>query len=672
MATKDKEITETKAHARIKELRADIERHNRLYYALDKPEITDAEYDRLFRELEELEARFPHLVTADSPTQRIGSKPTEAFGSIEHREPMLSLQNAATEDEVLAFDARVKKLLEIEEDIEYALEPKMDGVAVELSYENGVLKHASTRGDGYVGEDVTGNIRTIDSIPLKLSKKTASLDVRGEVFIPIEAFEELNSKRLKEDLDPFVNPRNAAAGSLRQLDPNITASRPLDIYCYNISKADEKGVKTHMDCLERLKSLGLRVNPLTETIIGIEGAITYFKRIEAMRETLPYEIDGIVIKVNDLILQDQIGVISRSPRWALAYKFPPDQAETTLEDIQVQVGRTGALTPVAHLKKVKIGGVMVERASLHNMDEIKRLGVQVGDTVIVERAGDVIPKVIKVIKERRPAKSKPFKMAKACPVCKSGITKTGVISYCTGGLACRAQLKGSIEHFVSKGALDIDGFGPKNVEQFIEAGLIKDLADIYTIKRDDLLSLERWKEKSADNLIEAISNSRSTELKRIVYGLGIRNVGEHAAGVLAQVFTTLDSLMDASVEVLTDVEEIGPISAQSIKDFFVESHNQEVIEKLRKAFGKFPTVKKKEGPLLGKTFLFTGTLTSFTRSEAEALIEERGGSTAKSVNKKLDYLVTGANPGSKVEKARKQKIEIIDEKKFKEMLEKNK
>ena len=680
------EISEAEASKEIERLRAMVELHNRLYYTLDSPEITDAEYDRLFRKLEELEVQFPNLVTPSSPTQRIGAKPLEAFGTIEHALPMLSLQNAVNEDEVRAFDARVMKVLETEVDIEYVVEPKMDGLAVELVYKDGELKYGSTRGDGYVGEDVTLNLRTIKSVPLKLAAALTRLDVRGEVFIPKKDFEELNSERIKEELEPFVNPRNAAAGSLRQLDPEITATRPLDIYCYNIGRAEGIESKSHMEGLERLKTLGLRVNPLIEIINGIDGAIDFYRKIEDMREELPYEIDGIVIKVNDLDLQDQLGAISRSPRWAIAYKFPPDQGETLVEDIVIQVGRTGALTPVAHLTEIKLGGVMIERASLHNADEITRLGLKLGDTVIVERAGDVIPKVVSVVKRKRSAGSKPFKWPKVCPVCGAGIERTGVINYCTGGLSCAAQLKGSIEHFVSKGALDIEGLGPKNVEQFIKEGLIKDLADIYSIKREDLLKLERWKEKSADKLINSFINSikkskhtvnsietsMHTELRRLIYGLGIRNVGEHAASVLADEFLTLDKLMDASVERLEEVEEIGPISAQSIVDFFAEDHNKAVIEKLRTAFGQFPTVEKKEGPLTGKTFLFTGTLTGFTRSEASALIEALGGKTAKSVSKKLDYLVVGEKPGSKVEKAKKLKIKIMDESAFKEMLEKNK
>ncbi|MBI5587380.1 MAG: NAD-dependent DNA ligase LigA [Deltaproteobacteria bacterium] len=670
-------MDEKEAKKEITRLKSDINYHNYRYYVLDSPVVTDAGYDRLMRRLEELESKFPQFVTPDSPTRRVGAAPLEAFGTLKHTFPMLSLNNAFSVDEVADFDERIKRYLKTDPgtDIEFAVEPKMDGLAVELVYEDGFFTAGSTRGDGYTGEDVTQNLRTVRTIPLQLApdirKKVSPpkrLEARGEVFLPLDSFKKLNAEREKKGEPVFANPRNAAAGSLRQLDPKVTAARPLDIFCYGVGSVEGAEFRTHFESLEFLKSMGLKVNPFAKVVKGIKAVLEYHEEMEKKREELDYELDGVVIKVNSLELQERLGVLTRSPRWALAYKFAPKQESTRVVDIEVGVGRSGALTPVAVLEPISVGGVTIEHATLHNQDEVDRKDVRVGDYVVVQRAGDVIPEVAYVLKEKRPAHTKPFHMPDKCPVCGSFVEKDGAIHFCTGGLACPAQLKESIRHFGSKRAMDIEGLGGMHVDQFVEAGRIKDVADLYYLGKEDILSLERWGEKSADNLMKAIEKSKHPTLERLIYSLGIHGVGEHMAKVLADKFGDLKSLMEATEEDLLATHEIGPETAASILDFFREKHNLTVIEKLKMAGVEFPVKKKKEGGrFAGKVFLFTGGLESLTRDEAKDLIEAGGGEAAAGVNKKVDFVVAGAEPGSKLEKAKKLGLKIIDEEEFKRM-----
>ena len=666
-------MKEKETRAEIGRLREEINRHNYLYYVLDSPVVTDAEYDRLFKRLQALEAEYPQFITPDSPTQRVGERPLAAFGTIKHSIPMLSLANAFTREEALEFDARIKRQLgwKPEDKVEYIGEPKMDGLAVELVYEGGVFTKGSTRGDGVVGEDITQNLRTIRSVPLKLHGQAPGyLEVRGEVFLPLEAFRRINKDREAKGEPLFANPRNAAAGSVRQLDPKITASRPLDIFCYGLGMAEGAHFKSHYEALGMLKKLGLKVNPFVRLLDGIDKAIDYHDEIEAKREELNYEVDGAVLKVNSLELQKQLGVITRSPRWALAYKFAPKQESTKVMAIAVGVGRTGAITPVAMLEPVSVGGVTIERATLHNLDEIERRDVRVGDTVIVQRAGDVIPEVLTVIKEKRPEHTRPFRMPEACPECGSAIERVGAIHYCTGGLLCPAQLKESIRHFASKRALDIEGMGEKHVEQFVEAGLLKDVADIYIkLTPDNLRELAKWKEKSIANLTSGIEKSKRPALERLIYGLGVKGVGEHMARLLAKTFGSLENLMEATEEELLDIAEIGPETSMSIVDFFKEPHNREVIEKLKRAGMEFPEGERQaaKGPLSGKVFLFTGALKTITRDEAKEIVESLGGEAASSLSKKVDYVVAGEEPGSKYDKAKDLGLRIIDEDEFRRM-----
>jgi len=674
----------------IEELRDKVNFHNYRYYVLDSPVISDAEYDRLMRRLEGLEARYPNLITPDSPTQRIGAKPIEAFGTVTHTIPMLSLNNAFSAEEAKEFDDRVKKLLKISQEsevrgqeIEYVAEPKIDGLAIELVYEDGRFTAGSTRGDGYTGEDVTQNLKTIRSIPMRLQKESGvrsqksegkiyplpkRLEVRGEAFLPLKAFEKLNRERKKNGEPLFANPRNAAAGSLRQLDPKITASRPLDIFCYGIGAVEGIKFKTHWETLEALKAFGLKTNPLIKKCTGIEAVLNYHKEMEKNRDNLPYEVDGIVIKVNSLESQERLGVLTRSPRWAFAYKFAPMQETTRIKEIIIGVGRTGALTPVAIMEPIAVGGVIIERATLHNQDEVDRKDVRVGDTVVIQRAGDVIPEVVMVIKEKRPHGVRPFKIPDKCPLCRSRVERVGAIHYCTGGLSCPAQVKETIRHFVSKRALDIEGLGDKHIEQFVDDGLIKDVSDLYRLKKEDILKLERWADKSAENLIDAIEKSKTPALPRLIYALGVRQVGEHMAHVLAEEFGALEAIIEADKERLLSIHDVGPETAESIFDFFQEPHNIKVIEKLKKAGVVFPQMKRTKGKLSGKTFLFTGALESFSRDEAKEVVERLGGKTAPSISKKVDYVVAGTEPGSKYDEAKKLGLKIISEEEFKGMV----
>ena len=672
---KDIEMDESTAKNRIAALREEINLHNYRYYVLDSPSVTDAEYDRLMAELRRLEEAYPGLVTPDSPTQRVGARPLSAFGSVTHTIPMLSLDNALNAAQAVEFDGRVKRLLKLPADvtIEYVAEPKIDGLAIELIYEDGAFVNGSTRGDGVTGEDVTQNLRTIRTIPLRLvsgsTHNLARLSVRGEVYLPLENFKRLNKEREAKGEQAFANPRNAAAGSLRQLDPTVTALRPLDIFCYGIGEADGAGFSSHSSTLEFLKAAGLKVNPLVKVVEGIDEALKYHDALAAGRNSLDYDIDGVVIKVNSLELQTRLGAVARSPRWAVAYKFAPSQESTRVVDIKIGVGRTGALTPVAVLAPVQVGGVTIEHATLHNADEVARKDVRVGDTVIIQRAGDVIPEIANVVIEKRPPDSVAFKMPDVCPVCSASVEQVGAIHFCTGALSCPAQLKESIRHFASKRALDIEGLGDKHVDQFVEAGIVKDAADLFLLDKAKLLSLPRWAEKSAENLLAAISKSTHTTLPRLIFGLGIRGVGEQTSRVLAERFGSLDAVATASQDELQSTPDIGQETALSIMDFFKEPHNIAVIDKLKEAGVVFEPTPSKVGALAGKVFLFTGTLESMTRDEAKDLIEAHGASAAAGVSKKVDYVVAGTEAGSKLEKARKIGLNIIDEEGFKRMVE---
>ena len=651
------------------ELGKALHRHNYLYYVLDEPEISDAEYDRLMQELIALEATYPELIEPDSPTQRVGALPIEKFETVAHSLPMLSLENAFGEEEVLAFDKRVRRFLNTDSQLLYTAEPKMDGVAVEIVYENGRLIEASTRGDGYTGELITLNIRTIKTVPLALLNRvsvtvSSRLEVRGEVFIPIEAFKQLNKERLDNDEPPFANPRNAAAGSLRQLDSRITAKRPLDIYCYGVGMVTDLELTSHSEILQRLKALGFRVNPHIKRRAKIEDILIYYKGLLDGRHEFPYEMDGVVIKVDDLALQKKLGEKSRSPRWALAYKFPATQETTRVVEIDVQVGRTGALTPVARLEPVSVGGVTVSRATLHNEDEIKKKGIRVGDTVLIQRAGDVIPEVVKVITTKRTGVEQAFQMPTVCPVCGSEVVRLrGEAAWRCVNANCIAQLKERIKHFASKGAFDIDGLGDKLANQLVDKGLLKSYADLFFLDEATTGALERMGEKSAQNLLDAIERSKQISLARFVYALGIRHVGEHIAQILARAMKTLEGLVAASKEELTAVKGIGEEISQSVRAFFKNPENQRNIERMLKAGVTIETKGAPvDEPLAGMTFVLTGALDSMTRTEAKARIEASGGKVGGSVSRKTTYVVAGKDPGSKLEKARHLGVRILDEK----------
>lgn len=679
-----------KVRKRIEELKKEIEYHNYRYYVLDSPVISDAEYDRLMRELMELEEKYPQFRTPDSPTQRVGAKPLERFPVMKHAIPMLSLDDAFNEEEAREFDRRIKKLLGMKEveKIEYVCEPKMDGLAVELVYENGIFLKGGTRGDGYEGEDVTNNLKTIRSIPLKigiLSGKDippdairrdapALLEVRGEVFMTKEEFKRINREREEEGEPLFANPRNAASGSLRQLDPSVTASRKLDIYFYGVGRAEGIKFSTHEEILRCLKGWGFKVNPFVEKVNGIDEVIEYYTRMGKKRDELPYEIDGIVVKVNNLEFHEKLGQKTRSPRWAFAFKFPPSQEVTKLIDIKLQVGRTGAITPVAILEPVKVGGVIVKKATLHNPDEIKRKGIMIGDYVVVQRAGDVIPEVVKAIPERRTGNEKKFVMPEECPVCGEKIyyPEGEVIPRCPN-INCPQKIKESIKHFTSRNAMDIEGLGKERVALFIERGLIKDMADIFYLKESDLIGLPGFAEKAAKKLIDAIEASKEVPLQRFIFALGIRNIGEYAAGLLAEKFKTIENLMKAKYEDLITIEGIGPETARSVVEYFSSKKNIQMIEKMFRAGVKpKPHEKKKEGKLKGLTFVFTGALDSYSRGEAEKIVKELGGEVASSVSRKVDIVVVGKEPGSKLEKAKALGIKTINEEEFLEMIGKKK
>ena len=664
------------AERQIEQLRQQLHYHNYRYYVLDDPEITDAEYDRLMRQLQELEAAFPDLVTADSPTQRVGAAPVEEFGTVLHSLPMLSLDNAFSAAEMRDFDERVKRQLGRTAPIDYVAEPKIDGLAVELVYEHGLLIQGSTRGDGVRGEEITRNLRTIKSLPLRLIAAAHApvprrLEVRGEVYMNKRDFQRLNARREEAGEPTFANPRNASAGSLRQLDPRITASRPLDIFCYGLGQVEGVTVSTHWEVLQTLARWGFKTNPLCQRCQGIEAALAYYEWLRGQREELPYEIDGVVFKVDSLAHQEALGARSRSPRWALAYKFVPKQAVTRIREIAVQVGRTGALTPVALLEPVQVAGVEVSRASLHNPEEVARKDARAGDWVMVQRAGDVIPEIVEVLKERRTGDEKPFVMPTQCPICGSAVVRLEdeVVPRCVG-LVCPAKLKESIVHFASKRGMDIEGLGDKMVNQLVERGLVKDVGDLYFLTKDDLLKLDRLAEKSASNLIAAIERSKHTTLPRFLYALGIRHVGEHVAEVLAREYPEWQALRQAAYEELQGIHEIGPRIAQSLATFFQDGGNQAVLEKLQRG-GLCVTASPRpavDQSMRGKTLVFTGELQALTRAEAKRLIEMRGGRVTASVSRNTSYVVAGADPGSKLDQARKLGVPVLTEEEFKALL----
>ena len=657
--------------AKAESLREQIRHHNYRYHVLDDPEIPDAEYDRLMRELQALEREHPELVTDDSPTRRVGDSPISAFGTVEHELPMLSLDNAFSEDELRDFDRRVRDRLERENDsVVYAAEPKLDGAAVSLLFENGVLRRGATRGDGTTGEDITHNVRTIEAVPLKLRGKGFPdlLEVRGEVFMPKSGFEAYNEKARKAGEKTFVNPRNAAAGSLRQLDPRLTAARPLDMYAYSVGAVDGGELPgRHSEILDQLQEWGLKTCPERSVVEGVEGCISYYAGIGERRQSLAYEIDGVVYKVDSIADQRELGFVSRAPRWAIAHKFPAQEEMTVVEGVEFQVGRTGALTPVARLQPVFVGGVTVSNATLHNIDELHRKDVRIGDTVIVRRAGDVIPEVVSVITAKRPAKTRRVQLPKKCPICASAVAREEgeAVARCSGGLFCAAQRTESLKHFVSRRAMDIEGLGAKLIEQLVAAGRVKTPADLYTLTRDELAAMERMGEKSAENLTAAIEKSKDTTLSRFLFALGIRDVGEATATSLADHYGKLESIVEATEEDLQAVADVGPVVAGRIRAFFEEKHNRDVIANLVEAGIKWverePRPKASDGPLAGKSFVLTGTLPSMTRDEAKQKIQALGGKVTGSVSSKTDYLVAGEKAGSKLSKAQKLEVPILDE-----------
>jgi DNA ligase (NAD+) len=668
----------TRVRNEVERLRREIEGHNRLYYVQDAPEISDAEYDALFRRLQELEAEHPALRSDDSPTQRVGAAPAERFRTVRHTLPMLSLNNAMSEEEVREFDRRVKRMLHGEDAIVYVTEPKLDGVAVELVYERGRLTVGSTRGDGTTGEDVTANLRTIRTVPLTLVRERgapavpARLEVRAEVIISKAGFQRLNADRDERGEARFANPRNAAAGSLRQLDSRVTAHRPLDVFCHSAGAVEGTTFQTHEEFLRTIARWGLKTSPLNRRCADVDQAIARFDELAAMREELPYEIDGMVLKVNDLALQERLGQVSRSPRWAVAYKFKAQQAETRVRNIVPSVGRLGTVTPIAELEPVPVGGVTVRNASLHNMDEVERKDVRIGDTILLERAGDVIPYVVRVLREKRKGRPRKFKMPARCPVPGCGgrvVREEGEVAYRCINAACPAQLKSRIRHFASRGALDIDGLGEKLVDQLVEKGLVHDFADLYHLRAEQLADLERMAEKSADNLVNGIERSKHPPLDRLLNALGIRHVGEHLATVLAERFRDIDAILDASEDALLAVHGIGPEVAASVRHFAAEPKNRRVVERLLAAGVRAKAPARPTGALAGKVLVLTGALERLTRGEAERRIAAAGGRVGGGVTKQTDYVVVGADPGSKLAKAKKLGREILDEAAFLHLLE---
>jgi DNA ligase (NAD+) len=671
--------TPREARERAADLRRQIEHHNYRYYVLDDPEISDAAYDRLLRELGALEAEFPEIVTPDSPTQRVGAAPRAEFGEVTHRLPMLSLDNAFSDEDVREFDRRVRERLSGDAVIEYAAEPKLDGLAVNLLYERGRLVTGATRGDGTTGEDVTHNLRAMRAIPLHLrgAKHPRVLEARGEVFMPIEGFRRFNAEAEARGEKVFVNPRNAAAGSLRQLDPKLTAERPLDIFFYGVGEVEGSSLPSRQsEILTKLREWGLKTSPEARVVRGVEGCLGYYEQIGRRRPQLPYQIDGVVYKVDDVKAQERLGFVSRAPRWALAHKFPAEEETTVVRGIEFQVGRTGALTPVARLEPVFVGGVTVSNATLHNMDEVARKDVRVGDTVVIRRAGDVIPEIVKVVKERRPSHTSHVQLPEKCPECGSAVERVPdqAIARCTGGLFCPAQRKESLRHFASRRALNIEGLGTRLIDQMVTTGLVRTPADLYTLKLAEVAALERMGEKSAANLLTALAQSKRTTLPRFLYALGIRDVGEATARALAIHFRDLDPLLDASTEEIQRVPDVGPVIAASVRRFFEQPHNRKVIDQLRQRGVQWPEVAPvaaaRHSPFAGKTWVLTGTLTGLTREQAQERIRALGGTVSSSVSKKTDCVVAGEDSGSKLRKARELGVKVIDEEQFASLLAK--
>ena len=659
----------TKLLARKVELHNLINKYNYLYYTTDNPEVSDSEYDRLFRELKQLEADHPALLTLDSPTQRVGGQVLDKFDQVTHAMSMLSLDNVFDDNEFLAFDQRVKDWLNTGDVQSYIAEPKLDGLAISLRYEKGLLVQAATRGDGSVGEDVTVNVRTISDIPLTLQGDVIPdvIEIRGEIFMPKAGFEALNQQQILEGKKSFVNPRNAAAGSLRQLDSKITASRPLEMICYGLGEI--KGLaempETHSAAMAMVADLGCRISPELQAVSGVEACLVYIEQIGERRDNLPYDIDGVVFKVDNLQLQQRLGFVSRAPRWAIAHKFPAQQEITTVEDIEIQVGRTGALTPVARLKPVFVGGVTVSNATLHNQDEIDRKDVRVGDTVIVRRAGDVIPEVVQVVLSKRPEQAEPYRIPAQCPICDSLAERVEgeAVLRCTGGLYCPAQRKEAIKHFASRKAMDVDGLGDKIVEQLVDEGLIGDPADLFALTIAQLAALERMGDKSAENLVTALDAAKQTKFARFIYSLGIRGVGEATARSLAMDFLTLDLLKGADEAALIEIEDVGPVVAHNIVTFFNQDHNQGVVDQLLMAGLTWPLEEKMsaDSALSGKIIVLTGTLEQLSRSEAKEKLLALGAKVAGSVSKKTDYVVVGRDAGSKLTKAEILGVTVVDE-----------
>lgn len=668
-------ISESPKHAKEEHTRlsAELHLHSYLYHARDKPVISDAEYDRLLQQLLALEETHPELITPDSPSQRVGAKPLEGFAQAQHSKPMLSLENAFNNDDLRNFDARIKRFLATNEEIEYLCEMKLDGVAVALTYQNGSLIRGATRGDGVSGEDITENTKTIGAVPLKLKENAPEkLEVRGEVYMELDAFRKMNQLRREQGEVSFANPRNATAGSLRQLDPRVTAQRPLTIGCYGIGELSGAQPDTHHEILASLRQWGLKVNIETIKVTSnIEEVLSCYREMIELRETLPFEIDGMVVKVNSLQLQRELGEKSRTPRWAIACKFPPRQAQTILEDVKLQVGRTGAITPVAKLRPVNVSGVTVSSASLHNWDEIDRLGIKVGDTVIVERAGDVIPDIVRVLTEKRDGSELEIPEPVSCPVCDSPVSRSEdeVVPRCQG-LSCPARLKESLKHFASKGAMNIDGMGDRIIDQLLRLQLATNIADLYKLKKEDFFRFERMGDVLAEKLLEAIEQSKHQSLERLLFGLGIRHVGVHLAKVLNRHYGSIDALQSATEEELQNIHEVGPQVAKSVQAFFSDPHNLGVLNQLKEVGLNPKTDSLHQSQVLqGKTFVFTGSLERFTRSEGQALVEEQGGRASGSVSKKTDYLVAGANAGSKLARAQSLGIEILDEEEFLTLLD---
>ncbi len=658
----------------MNQLREQLLEHNHRYYVMDDPTVSDAEYDRLMRELQKLEAEAPGLITSDSPTQRVGAMPVSEFGQVQHQSPMLSLDNAFNEQEIAAFEKRILDKTQAKV-VEYAAEPKLDGLAVSLRYEKGLLVQGATRGDGNTGEDITHNVRTIPSVPLKLSGQNVPpiFEVRGEVIMPLQGFNDYNKKALEKGEKAFVNPRNAAAGSLRQLDPKLTAKRPLEFIAYGIGYVEGIALPdTYGETIDLVKSLGVPVSREFKIVKGVSGCVEYFEQLGEKRQHLPYEIDGIVYKLNSIEYQETMGFVSRAPRWAIAWKFPAQEETTVLLDIEVQVGRTGAITPVARVEPVFVGGVTVSNITLHNQDEIERKDIRVGDTIVVRRAGDVIPQIVGVVKDKRKNEAAKFEFPSHCPECSSPIVQVEgeAAMRCSGGTLCPAQRREAIKHFASRRAMNIEGLGDKIVEQLVRKDLIKDYADLYTLEQESIEGLERMGEKSAINLITEIDKSKSTTLNRFLYALGIREVGESTAKLLAESFGSIDVLKTVSVDDLTPISDIGPIMAQHIVDFFSQTNNLDLVQRLLTAGVQWDETEQVMAStvLNGKTFVITGTLTTMKRDEAKDLILQNGGKVSGSVSSKTNYLLAGEKAGSKMTKAEKLGVAIIDEQALREML----